>query len=151
MLAPCATQSCRLGHRGSQGLQRTLEEHNLVAANTWGVRKPATHKQGIDYALLRSTQSGGPGKHCRPIGVIAPEGKILAGALRKRLKPALQTAMQGLPQFGFVPGRGTEEAICKALSHVDEARQRAALIQRSPGRGHQGLQLKGSLAASRSV
>ena len=84
----------------------------------------------------------------RPIGVIAPEGKILAGALRKRLKPALQTAMQGLPQFGFVPGRGTEEAICKALSHVDEARQRAALSQRAPGRGHQGLQLKGSLTLS---
>ena len=87
----------------------------------------------------------------RPVGVIAPEGKILAGALRKRLKPALQTAMQGLPQFGFVPGRGTEEAICKALSHVDsvdEARQRAALFQRAPGRGHQGLQLKGSLTLS---
>ena len=84
----------------------------------------------------------------RPIGVIAPEGKILAGALRKRLKPALQTAMQGLPQFGFVPGRGTEEAICKALSRVDEARQRAALFQRAPGRGHQGLQLKGSLTLS---
>ena len=56
--------------------------------------------------------------------------------------------MQGLPQFGFVPGRGTEEAICKALSHVDEARQRAALFQRAPGRGHQGLQLKGSLTLS---
>ena len=84
----------------------------------------------------------------RPIGVIAHEGKILAGALRKRLKPALQTAMQGLPQFGFVPGRGTEEAICKAVSHVDEARQRAALFQRAPGRGHQGLQLKGSLTLS---
>ena len=86
----------------------------------------------------------------RPIGVIAAEGKILEGALRKRLKPALQTAMQGLPQFGFVPGRGTEEAICKALSqsHVDEARQRAALFQRAPGRGHQGLQLKGSLTLS---
>ena len=56
--------------------------------------------------------------------------------------------MQGLPQFGFVPGRGTEEAICKALSHVDEARQRAALSQRAPSRGHQGLQLKGSLTLS---
>ena len=56
--------------------------------------------------------------------------------------------MQGLPQFGFVPGRGTEEAIRKALSHVDEARQRAALFQRAPGRGHQGLQLKGSLTLS---
>ena len=57
----------------------------------------------------------------RPIGVIAPEGKILAGALRKRRKPALHAAVQG---------------------------QRAALLQRAPGRGHQGLQLKGSLTLS---
>ena len=58
----------------------------------------------------------------RPIGVIAPEGKILAGLMRQRLKPALKSAMSGFAQFGFVPGRGTEEAICKALTHVDEAR-----------------------------
>ena len=114
-------------------------------------------EQGILYSSVTSSQISWlpkppkkPDKpeSLRPIGVIAPEGKILAGALRKRLKPALQTAMQGLPQFGFVPGRGTEEAICKALSHVDEARQRAALLQRAPGRGHQGLQLKGSLTLS---
>ena len=42
-VGPCTLQSFRLGHRGSQGLQRLLEDHNLVAANTWGVRKPATH------------------------------------------------------------------------------------------------------------
>ena len=70
-VGPCTIQSCRLGHRGSQGLQRLLEDHNLVAANTWGVRKPATHEQGnsvsqIDYALIRSSQSGGPGKQCQP-------------------------------------------------------------------------------------
>ncbi|CAE7819766.1 unnamed protein product, partial [Symbiodinium necroappetens] len=28
---------------------------------------------------------------------------------------------KAVTQFGFVPGRGTEEAICKALTHVDEA------------------------------
>ena len=68
----------------------------------------------------------------RPIGVIAPEGKILAGLMRQRLKPALKSAMSGLAQFGFVPGRGTEEAICKALTHVDEARQRAAASRKYP-------------------
>ena len=52
----------------------------------------------------------------RPIGVIAPDGKILAGALRKRLKRALQTAMQGLPQFGFVPCRGTGSNLQSSLT-----------------------------------
>ena len=84
----------------------------------------------------------------RPIGVIAPEGKILAGLLRQRLKPALKEAMSGVSQFGFVPDRGTEMAICKALTHVDEARDRARQCQRQAGRGHKGLRLKGSLTLS---
>ena len=84
----------------------------------------------------------------RPIGVIAPEGKVLAGHLRKRLKPTLQAVMSEVTQFGFVPGRGTEEAICKALTHVDEARERARHMQRQAGRGHGGVTLKGSLTFS---
>ena len=68
--------------------------------------------------------------------------------MRQRLKPALKSAMSGLAQFGFVPGRGTEEAICKALTHVDEARQRAAASRKIPGRGHGGLKLRGSLTLS---
>ena len=47
-----------------------------------------------------------------------------------------------------MPGRGTEEAICKALTHVDEARQRAATSRKIPGRGHGGLKLQGSLTLS---
>ena len=83
-----------------------------------------------------------------PIGVIAPEGKILAGYLRQRLKPALKAAMAEVSQFGFVPGRGTEEAICKALTRVDEAWARARNSQRHAGRGHRGIRLKGSLTLS---
>ena len=80
--------------------------------------------------------------------MIAPEGNILAGLLRQRLKPALKVAMAGVSQFGFVPGRGTEEAICKALTHVDEARARARSSQGQAGRGHRGVSLKGSLTRS---
>ena len=68
---PCTIQSCRLGHRGSKDLQKMLEEHLLVAANTWGVKRPATHTQGnsvtlIDYAFVRISQSKGPGKMSQP-------------------------------------------------------------------------------------
>ncbi|CAE7626364.1 Pol, partial [Symbiodinium necroappetens] len=48
----------------------------------------------------------------------------------------------------FVTGRGTEEAICKALTHVDEARARAQQSQRHAGRGHRGLKLRGSMTLS---
>ena len=56
--------------------------------------------------------------------------------------------MEEVTQFGFVPGRGTEEAICKALTHVDEARARAKQSQRHAGRGHRGLKMRGSLTLS---
>ena len=78
----------------------------------------------------------------RPI-VIAPEGFV-----RKQLKRALKAAMAEVSQFGFVPGFGTEEAICKALTHVDEARTRAKQSQHHAGRSHRGLKMRGSLTLS---
>ena len=70
-VGPSNVPSCRLGHKGSKELHQLLEEHQLTAANTWCVRKPATHVQGnsvsqIDYALLRLTQAKGPGRATRP-------------------------------------------------------------------------------------
>ena len=42
----------------------------------------------------------------RPTGVIAPEGKILAGLNRERLKPALKQATAGVSQFGLYRDEG---------------------------------------------
>ena len=70
-VGPCTIGLSRLGQRGTKDLQGLLEKHKLVAANTWSVRKPATHVQGnsvsqIDFALLRQSQARGPGKSCSP-------------------------------------------------------------------------------------
>ena len=84
----------------------------------------------------------------RPIGIIAPEGKILAGHARKLVKDRLCQSVNTIPQFGFVPDRGTEEAISRALKHMDEGRQTHSLFQRKAGRKSQGPQLIGSLTLS---
>ena len=84
----------------------------------------------------------------RPIGVIAPEGKILAGHVRKLIKERLRQSVNTIPQFGFVPNRGTEEAISRALQHMDEGRQTHSLFQRKAGRKSHGPQLIGSLTLS---
>ena len=82
-VGPCTASVSRLGHRGSKDLQRMMEQHQLVAANTWSVRKPATHVQGnsvsqIDYVLIRRSQSQGPGKSCSPGSRHFPlRGKII--------------------------------------------------------------------------
>ena len=84
----------------------------------------------------------------RPIGVIAPEGKILAGHVRKLIKGRLCQSVSNIPQFGFVPNRGTQEAISKALKHMDEGRQTHRLYKREAGRRFQGPQFIGSLTLS---
>ena len=70
-VGPCTIGVSRLGQRGTKDLHRLLEQHKLLAANTWSVRKPATHVQGnsisqIDFVLLRQSQARGPGKSCSP-------------------------------------------------------------------------------------
>ena len=45
-VGPCTVNSCRLGHTGSGEFQSLVECHNLVAANKWTVKKPATYVQG---------------------------------------------------------------------------------------------------------
>ena len=84
----------------------------------------------------------------RPIGVIAPEGKILAGHVRKLIKERLCQTVNTIPQFGFVPNRGTEEAISRALKHMDEGRQTHSLFQGKTGRTTHGPQLIGSFTLS---
>ena len=84
----------------------------------------------------------------RPIGVIAPEGKILAGHVRKLIKDRLCQSVNRIPQFGFVPNRGTEEAVSRALKHMDEGRRTHCLYQRKAGSKFQGPQLIGSLTLS---
>ena len=70
-VGPCTIGVSKLGQRGAKDFHRLLEHHRLVAANTWSVRKPATHVQGnsisqIDVVLLRQNQAQGLGKSCPP-------------------------------------------------------------------------------------
>ena len=70
-VGPCTIGVSKLGQRGAKDLHRLLEQQRLVAANTWSVRKPATHVQGnsisqTDFVLLRQNQAQGPGKSCSP-------------------------------------------------------------------------------------
>ena len=84
----------------------------------------------------------------RPIGVIAPEGKIFAGHVRKLIKERMCQSVSNIPQFGLALNRGTEEAISKALKHMDEGRQQHQLYKLEAGKRLQGPQFMGSLTLS---
>ena len=62
-------------------------------------------------------------QNLRPIGVISVPGKVLAGAVKTRIAPALQVSSQLQPQFAYIRQRGVRDAIAKACQHLDFAQQ----------------------------
>ena len=42
----------------------------------------------------------------RPLGILRPDGKGLAGATRTALAPCIAGSLAHLPQFAYLPGRG---------------------------------------------
>ena len=53
----------------------------------------------------------------RPIGLIRPDGKALAGPLKESLIPHLQCYLRSTPQFAYLPGRDLFDAVAR-LGHA---------------------------------
>ena len=47
----------------------------------------------------------------RPLGIIRPDGKGLAGACRDLLKPVTEAHLRDIPQFAYQPHRGLSHAL----------------------------------------
>ena len=54
----------------------------------------------------------------RPLGIIRPDGKGLAGACRDLLAPITETYLRDLPQFAYQPKRGLSDALRRVVRHV---------------------------------
>ncbi|CAE7241536.1 unnamed protein product [Symbiodinium natans] len=90
-------------------------------------------------------------KNLRPIGVISVPGKVLAGAVKTRIAPALQVSSQLQPQFAYIRQRGVRDAIAKACQHLDFAQQLRQEHRRDlhkSQRGARQAQLSGALTIS---
>ena len=59
----------------------------------------------------------------RPLGIIRPDGKGLAGACRDLLAPITETYLRDLPQFTYQPKRGLSDALGRVVRHVRLVRQ----------------------------
>ena len=53
----------------------------------------------------------------RPIGLMCPPSKALAGALRQKLAGTLLQLLRWLPQFAYTKGRGTMHALVRVHHH----------------------------------
>ena len=58
----------------------------------------------------------------RPLGIIRPDGKGLAGACRDLLKPITEARLRDIPQFAYQPHRGLSDALGRAIQHVTDVR-----------------------------
>ena len=59
----------------------------------------------------------------RPLGILRPDAKGLAGAARELLAPYVVPFMKPLPQFAYLPGRGLSDAQSRVVQHLREVRQ----------------------------
>ncbi|CAE7712740.1 pol [Symbiodinium necroappetens] len=59
--------------------------------------------------------------HLRPIGLMGPPSKAIAGALRNRMLAQLGQLIRFRPQFAYTAERGTLDALFRIHRHVSEA------------------------------
>ena len=59
----------------------------------------------------------------RPLGIIRPDGKGVAGEIRVRLQSTLQQYHANMPQFAYIPGRGIQDAQLRVLAHIRRIKQ----------------------------
>ena len=68
----------------------------------------------------------------RPLGILRPGAKGVAGAARELLSPGLQEYMKQILQFAYLQGRGLSDAHARLVQHLREVRQVCGAA--SPGR-----------------
>ena len=77
-----------------------------------------------DASMVMLPKVGKPAhllENLRPIGLMAPPSKSLAGVLRNRMMEWQLPRLQFRPQFAYTPNRGTFDALLRVHKHVEDA------------------------------
>ena len=88
---------------------------------------PSSHLTTVSRA--RTCVSSKPGKpaekpsQLRPLGILRPDAKRLAGTAKELLEPITLPYMRPLPQFAYLPGRGLSDAQSRVVQHLREVRE----------------------------
>ncbi|CAE7640883.1 unnamed protein product, partial [Symbiodinium necroappetens] len=82
------------------------------------------HGDLIDASMVMLPKAGKPAHllaNLRPIGLMAPPSKSLAGVLRGRMMEWQLPRIKLRPQFAYVPHRGTFDALLRVHKHIADA------------------------------
>ena len=89
----------------------------------------------LDADLCLIPKPGKPAdkpSNLRPLGILRPDAKGVAGATRELLSADLREHMKVLPQLAYLQGRGLADARARLVRHLREVRQLCGSA--SPGR-----------------
>jgi hypothetical protein len=60
----------------------------------------------------------------RPIGLLRPDAKAVAGAIKSRLLPFALARLQDIPQYAYLPGRDILDCLARVHGRLEAARSR---------------------------
>ena len=123
----------------------TLLHRTILAQWQAGVITiPQEWKDAWLCLLLKPGKSGRSPDEYRPIGLTDPIGKALLGAIANKHQQTYYQSLHSLPQFAYLPGRGTAQAIARVGQHIHEVKnlvsgQKLTLHHRHAGERQQDL------------
>ena len=82
--------------------------------------------------LLKPHKTGSSPKDFRPIGLLDALGKASISLLLSKLRSDLETYIRTSPQFAYITGRSTSDALRRVFLHNSEARTLRATNTRDP-------------------
>ena len=93
-------------------------------------------------------------KQVRPISILHPCNKVMASLLAARVLPKVAAFLESVPQWAYLPGRSTADALEAVCSHLQAVRllvqsKSTTLVQRH--RGAQPTKLAGGVSISLDI
>ena len=121
---------------------------SLIPVSSPGISPPSDGLTRADLCLIPK-----PGKpadkpaQLRPLGILRPDAKGLAGTAKELLEPLTLPYMRPLPQFAYLPGRGLSDAQSRVvqLREVRELCRAASPSRTELQRGHCPADLVGGI------
>ena len=106
-----------------------------------GKRVPHLWTKATLALLLKPGKNGSEPKHFRPIGLLDALGKSCISMVLHKIKSDLEAFVRTAPQFSYIAGRSTEDALRRVFYHCANGRQLRESHARNPHQRFAGLRM----------
>ena len=107
-------------HGAAEVLAPYLQEYFCIGSEQMTL--PRQWTMGSFCLLPKHTKRTHAPQDLRPITLLEPCGEALLGTLALHLFDTIGATLCSVPQYAYLPGRGTEEALIRVFRHCDTVR-----------------------------